>query len=220
MADMNIEQARHNLIEQQIRPWDVLDNQVLDTMMRCPREDFVAPDQRNLAFVDMELPIGHGEHMMCPKVEARMLQGLRVQPGDKVLEVGTGSGFVTMMLASLASQVISVEINEELAQTATSRLTEHGVENVEIKVGDAANGWSAHQPYDVIAITGSLPSLPESFKQDLQIGGRLFAIIGEGPVMVAQLITRINANEWKEQVLFDTWLAPLKHAAVPAKFQF
>ena len=220
MADMNIEQARHNLIEQQIRPWDVLDDQVLNTVMRCPREDFVDPEQRNLAFVDMELPIGHGERMMCPKVEARMLQGLQVQPGDKVLEVGTGSGYVTMMLASLASQVISVEINEELSQAAAARLAEHGVENVELKVGDASNGWSENQPYDVIAITGSLPSLPESFKQDLQVGGRLFAIIGEGPVMVAQLITRTNANEWKEQVLFDTWLAPLKGVAVHEKFEF
>jgi len=220
MADMNIELARHNLIEQQIRPWDVLDDQVLETVMHCPREDFVAPGQRNLAFVDMELPLGHGEHMMCPKVEARMLQGLRVQPGDKVLEVGTGSGFVTMMLASLGAQVTSVEINEELAQTAAKRLAEHGVGNAEVKVGDAANGWAENQPYDVIAITGSLPSLPESFKQQLQIGGRLFAIIGEGPVMEAQLITRLNANEWKEQVLFDTWLAPLKGVATAEKFRF
>ncbi len=220
MADMNIELARHNLIEQQIRPWDVLDDRVLETVMHCPREDFVAPGQHNLAFVDMELPIGHGEHMMCPKVEARMLQGLRVQPGDKVLEVGTGSGFVTMMLASLGAEVTSVEINEELAQAAAKRLAEHGVGNAEVKVGDAANGWAEKQPYDVIAITGSLPSLPESFKQQLQIGGRLFAIIGEGPVMEAQLITRLNANEWKEQVLFDTWLAPLKGVATAEKFRF
>lgn len=220
MADMNIELARHNLIEQQIRPWDVLDDQVLETVMRCPREDFVAPEHRNLAFVDMELPIGHGEHMMCPKVEGRMLQALRVQPGDKVLEVGTGSGFVTMMLASMGGKVISVEINEELAQAAARRLAEHGVENAEVTVGDAASGWEAGQPYDVIAITGSLPSLPEAFKQQLQISGRLFAIIGEGPVMEAQLITRINANEWHEQVLFETWLAPLKGVSVPASFQF
>ncbi len=220
MADMNIEQARHNLIEQQIRPWDVLDDRVLDTIMRCPRENFVAPAQRNLAFVDMELPIGHGERMMCPKVEARMLQGLNVQPGDRILEVGTGNGYVTMLLASLGDYVYSVEINEELARAAGKRLAEHGVDNVDIKVGDAANGWSNNQPYDVIAITGSLPSLPESFKQDLQIGGRLFAIVGEGPVMEAQLITRINANEWKEQVLFESWLAPLKNATSKVSFQF
>jgi protein-L-isoaspartate(D-aspartate) O-methyltransferase len=220
MADMNIEQARHNMIEQQIRPWDVLDLKVLDLVMRSPREEFVDPAQRNLAFVDMELPIGHGASMMFPRVEARMLQALQVQPGDKVLEVGTGSGFVTFMLASLASHVTSVEINEELAQGAEKHLADHGVENVEIKVGDAAGGWSQGQPYDVIAITGSLPSLPESFKQELQIGGRLFAVIGDGPVMVGKLITRLNANEWKEQDLFDTWLAPLQNTATPEPFQF
>ncbi len=220
MADMNIEQARHNMIEQQIRPWEVLDPQVLDLVMRSPREDFVAPNPPNLAFVDMELPIGHGEHMMCPRVEARMLQALQVQPADRILEVGTGSGFVTMLLARLGSFVYSVEINEELALAAGKRLTEHGVANVSIKVGDAANGWSNNQPYDVIAITGSLPSLPESYKQDLQIGGRLFAIIGEGPSMTAKLITRLNANEWKEEVVFDTWQAPLKNVASGEKFQF
>jgi protein-L-isoaspartate(D-aspartate) O-methyltransferase len=220
MADMNLELARHNLIEQQIRPWDVLDDQVLDTIMRCPREDFVAESQRNLAFVDMELPIGHGEHMMCPKVEARMLQSLKVQPGDRVLEVGTGSGYVTMMLASLADQVYSVEINEELAQKAARRLAEHGVDNADVKVGDAAQGWSDRQPYDVIAITGSMPALPESYKEDLQIGGRLFVVLGEGPVMEATLITRINANEWKEEVQFETYLAPLSNVSSGKKFSF
>ena len=220
MADMNIEQARHNMIEQQIRPWDVLDLNVLDLVMSSPREDFVAPNPANLAFVDMELPIGHGEHMMFPRVEARMLQALQVQPGDRVLEVGTGSGFVTLLLAKLASFVYSVEINEELALAAGKRLAEHGVENINIKVGDAANGWSNNQPYDVIAITGSLPSLPESYKQDLQIGGRLFAIIGEGHSMSAKLITRLNANEWKEEVIYDTCQAPLQNVASSEQFQF
>ena len=220
MADMNIELARHNLIEQQIRPWDVLDDTVLDTVMRCPREEFVAAEQRNLAFVDMELPIGHGEHMMFPRLEARMLQALQVQPGDKVLEVGTGSGYLTMLLAHLGGRVVSVEVNEELAQAAGRRLSDHGVENAEVKVGDAANGWQAEQPYDVIAITGSLPSLPESFKQQMQVGGRLFAIVGEGPVMEALLVTRLNANEWREQVLFETELSPLKGVSAPATFEF
>ena len=220
MADMNIEQARFNMIEQQIRPWDVLDQGVLDLIMRSPREDFVAQAQRNLAFVDIELPIGHGETMMFPRVEARMLQALQIQPGDRILEVGTGTGFVTMMLASLGSFVYSVEINEELALAAGKRLAEHGVENINIKVGDAASGWSNNQPYDVIAITGSLPTLPESFKQDLQIGGRLFAVLGEGPAMTAKLITRLNANEWKEEVVFDTCQAPLKNAASSEQFQF
>ncbi|MDH5785098.1 MAG: protein-L-isoaspartate O-methyltransferase [Chromatiales bacterium] len=220
MADMNIELARHNLIEQQIRPWDVLDDQVLETVMRCPREAFVAPGQRNLAFVDMELPIGHGEHMMHPKLEARMLQALQIKPDDRVLEVGTGSGYVTMMLAHLGDQVVSVEINEELAQGAMKRLTELGVENAQVKIGDGSCGWEAEQPYDAIAITGSLSSLPEPFKQQLQIGGRLFAIIGNGPVMEAQLITRTSANEWHEQVLFETSLTPLNHQCTVTQFHF
>jgi len=220
MAEMNIELARHNMIEQQIRPWDVLDPQVLDLVMRSPREDFVAPSQRNLAFVDMELPIGHGERMMFPRLEARMLQALKVQPGDKVLEVGTGSGFVTLMLARLGGHITSVEIHEDLALAAGKRLAAHGIENVEIQVGDAANGWSNNQPYDVIAITGSLPTLPEAFIHQLQTGGRLFAVIGSGPVMEAKLVTRINANEWREEVLFETWLARLQNAAIPPSFKF
>lgn len=220
MTDMNIELARHNMIEQQIRPWGVWDHRVLDLVLRSPREDFVAPAHRNLAFVDMELPIGHGAAMMFPRVEARMLQALQVQPGDRILEVGTGSGFVTLLLARLGNTVETVEINEELAQAAGKRLAAHGVENVTLKVGDAAGGWSHNQPYDVIAITGSLPTLPESFKQDLQIGGRLFAVIGEGVVMEAKLITRLNANEWQEEVLFETWLAPLKNTTIRAPFKF
>jgi protein-L-isoaspartate(D-aspartate) O-methyltransferase len=220
MTDMNIELARHNMIEQQIRPWDVWDHRVLDLVLRSPREDFVAPAHRNLAFVDMELPLGHGAAMMFPRVEARMLQALQVQSGDRILEVGTGSGFVTLLLARLGNTVESVEINEELALAAGKRLAAHGVENVTIKVGDAAGGWSQNQPYDVIAITGSLPTLPESFKQDLQIGGRLFAVIGEGVVMEARLITRLNANEWQEEILFETWLAPLKNTATRAPFKF
>ncbi len=219
MAEMNIEQARNNMIAQQIRPWEVVDEQVLELMQQCPREDFVAPSQRNLAFIDTELPIGHGEHMLFPRVEARMLQALQVKPNDRILEIGTGSGFVTMLLAKLGNFVTSVEINEELAHAAVERLAQHQVENVDIQVGDACNGWSKGQPYDAIAITGSLPSLPESFKHDLQVGGRLFAVIGTGAVMEARLITRVNANEWHEQVLFETWLAPLKNTHVPQTFQ-
>ncbi len=220
MAEINLELARHNLIEQQIRPWDVLDEQVLDTIMRCPREEFVAPAQRNLAFVDMELPIGHGERMMFPKVEARMLQALKVQPDDKVLEVGTGSGYVTALLASMARQVLSVEINEELAEAAKQRLAAQGVDNVHVMIGDAATGWSSSAPYDVICVTGSLPSLPERLKEELQIGGRLFVVLGEGPVMEGTLITRVSANEWREEMVFETELAPLRNAPSTEQFQF
>lgn len=220
MADMNFEQARHNMIEQQIRPWDVHDDLILDLMIRSPREDFVAESQRNLTFTDIELPIGHGEKMMFPRIEARMLQALNVQPSDKILEVGTGSGFVTFLLASIGNYVCSVEIHEELALNAKKRLSEHNVSNFEIHAGDAAQGWSNRQPYDVIAITGSMPSLPNRFQQDLSIGGRLFAIIGEGPIMQATLVTRLSASEWREEVLFETYLAPLKNVPATSSFQF
>jgi protein-L-isoaspartate(D-aspartate) O-methyltransferase len=220
MADMNIEQARHNMIEQQIRPWDVLDQRVLDRILRTPREEFVAPAYRHAAFTDMMLPIGQGEVMMEPKLEARMLQALAVQPGDKVLEVGTGSGYVTALLAGMAAQVISVELDETLHDQAKKRLAQQGIDNVVLEQGDAAGGWAAHQPYDVIAITGSLPSLPQSFKETLQIGGRLFAVIGSEPLMEAVLVTRINANEWREENLFETLLPPLHNAEREATFTF
>jgi len=220
MADMNIEQARHNMIEQQIRPWDVLDQRVLDQILRTPREDFVTPAYREAAFTDMMLPIGYDEVMMEPKLEARMLQALAVQPGDKALEVGTGSGYVTALLAGMASQVFSVEIEPELLELAKHRLTSHGIDNVTLEQGDAANGWEVHQPYNVIAITGSLPTLPHSFKESLQIGGRLFAIIGNEPVMEALLVTRINANEWREEILFETLVPPLRNAPRETHFVF
>ncbi len=220
MADMNIEQARHNMIEQQIRPWDVLDQHVLNQIQRTPREAFVPDAYRHAAFTDMMLPIGHGEIMMEPKLEARMLQALAIQPGDKVLEVGTGSGYVTALLAGMAAQVISVEIDAALLEEAKARLSHHNIENVVLEQGDAANGWGAHQPYNVTAITGSLPALPQSFKENMQIGGRLFAIIGEAPVMEAILVTRLNANEWREETLFETYLPPLRNVSQEKVFSF
>lgn len=206
---MNIEQARHNMIEQQIRPWDVLDQRVLGQIQRTPREDFVLPAYRGAAFTDMMLPIGHNQVMMEPKLEARMLQTLAIEPHEKVLEIGTGSGYVTALLAGMASRVVSVEIVPELHEKAKALLAHHGIDNVILEQGDAARGWDAQQPYDAIAVTGSLPSLPQALKENLQIGGRLFAIIGQEPVMEAMLITRINANEWREETLFETVVPPL-----------
>ncbi len=220
MADMNIEKARHNMIEQQIRPWDVLDPRVLHLIQRIPREDFVLPEYRSLAFTDMELPIGHDEVMMEPKLEARMLQSLAIQPGDKVLEVGTGSGYVTAMLANLAAQVVSVEIEPELQQQAARRLATLGLGNVTLEQGDAANGWGQAQPYDAIAVTGSLPELPQGLKGNMRVGGRLFAVVGEAPVMQAKLVTRVNSNEWREETLFETVVPPLHGAQVEKRFVF
>jgi protein-L-isoaspartate(D-aspartate) O-methyltransferase len=220
MADMNIEQARHNMIEQQIRPWDVLDQRVLEQIMRTPREDFVPSAYRNAAFTDMMLPIGHEQVMMEPKLEARMLQTLDIQAEDKVLEVGTGSGYLTALLAGLASRVVSVEIVPELHEQAKALLQHHGIDNVTLEQGDAVNGWNAQQPYDAIAVTGSLPSVPQGLKENLQIGGRLFVIVGEEPVMTAQLITRINANEWREETLFETVVPPLMSTQKVQHFMF
>jgi protein-L-isoaspartate(D-aspartate) O-methyltransferase len=216
MVDMNLEQARHNMIVQQIRPWDVMDDQVLDLMTRTPREDFVPPQYRNIAFTDMEIPLGHGQVMMTPRLEARMLQALAVQPDESVLEIGTGSGYVTALLAQLARHVYSVEIVPDLKQAAEQRLAMRGLTNVTLDEGDAAAGWPRHGSYDVIAVTGSLPTLPPGLQQQLNVGGRLFAVVGEAPTMVALLISRLGESEWAQEGLFETVLPPLQNA-LPAR---
>jgi protein-L-isoaspartate(D-aspartate) O-methyltransferase len=217
---MDFEQARFNMVEQQIRPWDVLDQRVLDLLLRVRREDYVPQQYRALAFADMEIPLGHGEHMLAPRMEARMLQELALRPSDKVLEVGTGSGYMTALLASLASHVYSVDIVAEFTQTAGARLSAHGIANVTLETGDAARGWDRHAPYDAIVLTGSVPVLADAFPKSLQTGGRLIAVIGEPPVMEAQLITCAAAGAYGTTGLFETCIAALKNAPQPAKFVF
>lgn len=212
MVDMKLEQARHNMIEQQIRPWEVLDQQVLDLVQRTPREEFVPHQYRRLAFTDMEIPLGYGQSMMPPRLEARMLQALAVQPGDRALEIGTGSGYVTALLAQLAHQVDSVEIHPEFKATAERNLARYMFTNVTLELGDAARGWPEHGTYDVIAVTGSMPVLAAQLKHMLNVGGRLFVIVGEAPVMEAQLITRRGDNEWSTESLFETVVPPLVNA--------
>lgn len=212
MVDMNLEQARHNMIVQQIRPWEVMDDQVLDLIMRTPREDFVPPQYRNLAFTDMEIPLGHGQMMMPPRLEARMLQALAVEPDESVLEIGTGSGYVTALLAQLARHVYSVEIVPQLKQAAERVLAARGLSNVTFDEGDAAAGWPRHGSYDVIAVTGSVPLLTPALEQGLNVGGRLFVVVGEAPAMEALLITRLGENEWSRESLFETVLPPLQNA--------
>ncbi|GAB4291894.1 MAG: protein-L-isoaspartate O-methyltransferase [Thiohalomonadaceae bacterium] len=218
MVDMNLEQARHNMIAQQIRPWEVVDDQVLDLIMRTPREDFVPPPYRNLAFTDTTLPIGHNQVMMPPRLEARLLQALAVQPDESVLEIGTGSGYVTALLAQLARHVYSVEIVPQLKQAAEQRLAARGLTNVTVDEGDAAAGWPRRGSYDVIAVTGSLPELPPELPQELNIGGRLFVVVGETPAMEALLITRLGENEWIRESLFETELPPLQNAPRTQRF--
>ena len=217
---MNIEQARFNMVEQQIRPWEVLDQQVLDLLYVVRREDFVPQAYQALAFSDLEIPIGEGETMLQPKVEARILQ--EVAPGgtDKVLEVGTGSGYMAALLAHRARHVHSVEISPALKRFGETNLRKAGVVNVTVEQGDAARGWSKHAPYDVIVLTGSTPVLPDAFLAQLAPGGRLFAVVGEPPVMSARLVTAVGGGSFNTLDLFETVLAPLKNALEREKFVF
>jgi protein-L-isoaspartate(D-aspartate) O-methyltransferase len=217
---MNFEQARSNMVEQQIRTWEVLDQAVLDLLYVVPREDFVPPARRTLAFVDMEIPIGDGEKMMAPKMEARILQELSPRKTERVLEVGTGSGYLTALLAHRAAQVHSVEIRPALAAFGRGNLERHGVDNVTLETGDAARGWPTRAPYDVIVLTGSTPVLPKALLAQLSPGGRLFAVVGEEPVMVARLVTCSAPGALRSVDLFDALLAPLANAEQPPRFIF
>ena len=215
---MNLDQARFFMVEQQIRPWDVLDPLVLDLLSELPRHDFVAADQQTLAYSDTELPIGEDQFMLAPKLEARIMQALDVHDEDSVLEIGTGSGYMTALLASLAKKVTSVELFDSLQKTAAERLTQFN--NIELKLGDASQAWPDQQTYDVIVLTGSCATLPESYKTQLNLGGRLFAIVGQSPAMQAVLVTRIGEQEWLEESLFETDVPALVHAEAKPKFEF
>jgi protein-L-isoaspartate(D-aspartate) O-methyltransferase len=217
---MNIEQARFNMVEQQIRPWEVLDQQVLDLLYVVRREEFVPEAYRALAFSDLEIPIAEGEKMMQPKVEARILQEVAPAKTDKVLEVGTGSGYMAALLAHRARHVHSVEISPTLKSFGEANLRRAGIVNVTVELGDAARGWSKHAPYDVIVLTGSTPVFPDAFLAQLAPGGRLFAIVGEPPVMSARLVTAVAGGSFNTLDLFETLLAPLKNALEREKFVF
>jgi protein-L-isoaspartate(D-aspartate) O-methyltransferase len=217
---MEVEQARFNMIEGQIRTWDVLDQRVLDALAAVKREEFVPAQYRSLAFADMELPLGHGEVMLEPKLEARMVQELALKPTDRVLEVGTGSGYVTALLAQLAGQVYSVELHGDLTQRAAERLVTCGIENVSLETGDAGRGWPRHAPYDAILLTGSVPVLPGQFKGELAPEGRLLAVVGDPPIMTATLWTRVAPGTYSCAGLFETNIAPLRHVPQPERFVF
>ena len=217
---MNIEQARFNMVEQQIRPWNVLDQHVLDLLLEMRREDFVPAAYRNLAFVDMEIPLGHGEVMLTPKMEARIIQELAIKKTDKVLEVGTGSGYMTALLAREAKHVYSIEIVPELKEQAAEKLSTHGIHNVTLEQGDAARGWDRHGLYDVIVLTGSVPVLPEPFFASLNRGGRMFAVVGDAPTMEGKLITCLGEGSCRTTDLFETCIPPLRNALQPQRFTF
>lgn len=221
---MDLEQIRFNMVEQQIRPWDVLDQEVLKLLFELRREEFVPAAYRSLAFVDMEIPLGYGEVMLAPKLEARILQELQVKKTDRILEVGSGSGYLSALLAKKGEYVYSVEIVPELKAMAEKNLKAHEIGNVTVELGDAACGWPEHGPYDVIVLTGSTPVLPEAFQQSLKTGGRLFAVVGDVPVMQALLVTCVAQGEktsaYNTVGLFETCIAPLKNAKQPARFTF
>ncbi len=214
----NVEQVRFNMVEQQIRPWDVLDTRVLDLLSKVKREQFVPPGKREMAFMDMEIPLGYGASMWQPKLEARAVQALQVGRGDRVLEVGSGSGYLTALLSQLAAHITSVEIMPELHAFAKKNLASHHINNVTLAMGDAARDWPGL--YDVIVLTGSVPVLPDAFLNNLIPGGRLFAIVGDAPVMQAKLITCVTSGVFESNILFETSVAPLQNALQPNRFVF
>lgn len=217
---MNLEQARNNMVEQQIRTWEVLDQDVLDLLYLVPREDFVPQQYRALAFSDMEIPIGEGEKMWQPKMEARVVQELALKKTDHVLEVGTGSGYLTALLSHRSGHVHSVEINPNLAEHGRRNLARQGLDNVTLQVGDAAHGWPRQAPYDAIVLTGSTPLLPRALLDQLAAGGRLFAVVGEAPAMTARLVTCTAPGAFGSMDLFETVIAPLVNAEHPPRFKF
>ena len=220
MSAMNVDQARLNMIEYQIRPWEVLDQQVLDLLYAVKREDFAPPAYRMLAFSDLEIPIGQGECMWPPKLEARVLQELAVKPTDQVLEIGTGSGYFTALLARLAQHVYSVEIRPELKAAGEANLRRAGVTNVTVELGDAARGWTRHAPYDIIVLTGSTPALPQQLLQQMKPGARLFAVVGNPPAMAARMVTCTGEGVYNSIDLLETQIAPLANALEGERFSF
>jgi len=220
MNALNMEQARFNMIEQQIRPWDVLDDRVLAALGAIPREDFVADSYRTLAFSDISIPLAHDQVMMPPKLEGKLLQALQIGPADRILEIGTGSGYLTACLAQLGKSVHSVDLYDDFTEQAQARLEQLGIRNATFASGDAACGWEADSGFDAIAVTGSLPFLHQGFHQLLNPGGRLFVIVGKPPVMQALLITRTGDKEWDQESLFETSMPALLNAPEPEAFSF
>ena len=215
---LNVELARHNMVEQQVRPWDVLDSRVLEALSSVPREDFVPAAHRALAFADIGLPLGHGEVMMKPVIEGRVLQAVAPTSAESVLEIGTGSGFLTACLARLSASVHSIEQHADLADTAREHLLAARVANATVEVAEAVNAFAPTQQYDVVVVTGAVFALPQRWREWVRPGGRLLAIVGESPVQRATLFTRGADAQWAENGLFETDLPYLNHAAPPQRF--
>lgn len=217
---MNIEQARFNMIEQQIRPWNVLDTEILDLLHVVKREQFVPAAYQNLAFADVEIPLPGGEAMFAPKIEARLMEELKVRKHETVLEIGTGSGYMAALLAHRAAKVTTVEINPESVELAKKNLARAGVTNVTVEQGNGVVEFGKGAPYDVIVISGALEVVPEELLKQVKPGGRIAAIVGQPPVMEASIITRTGDNAWSTVKVFETNVKYLTGAPVPSHFQF
>lgn len=216
----HLDQCRHNMVEQQVRPWDVLDDKVLNTLQFIPRDQYVPSQYTDLAYADTAIPLNAQQYMMHPILEGRLLQLLDIQPEDKVLEIGTGSGFLTACLANLAGHVDSVEIDAELAESATQRLQKHAIDNVNIRCGNGLELANPNIKYDVIVLTGSVSEAPENLKQALTPKGRIFVVSGAAPAMQARILTRTTENDWADEVFFETVLPPLVHGEAKPTFTF
>ncbi|GHU04311.1 protein-L-isoaspartate O-methyltransferase [Betaproteobacteria bacterium] len=221
---INTEKARFNMIQQQIRPWGVLDPDVLGLLNVLKREDFVPAEYKELAFADIEIPLKNGarpgQTLLAPRIEARLLQELAIKNTDKVLEIGAGSGYMAALLAAKAEFVYTVEIDPELVDQARHNLRQANVANVSVDLGDASRGWDLYAPYDAIVVSGSLPVLPDTLPRQLKIGGRLIAVVGEAPSMEVQWVKRTDENAFSSENLFETVLVPLVNATRQKKFVF
>ena len=217
---MNLEQARYNMVEQQIRTWEVLDQEVLDLLMTVKREGFVPPACIKLAFADTPIPLDHGAAMLTPAVEAKMLQALQLRKSDKVLEIGTGSGYMAALLGARSDHVYSVEIEPELAARARANLLRQDADNVTVIEGDGVRGWPAQAPYDAIVLSGSVADIPEALLQQLKVGGRLMAVVGEAPLMQARLVTCVAEGQFQSVNLFETSIPRLRNVPERATFAF
>ena len=217
---MNLEQARQNMVERQIRPWEVLDQEVLDLLQTIRREDFVPQGYAGLAFAETMIPLGHGAVMLTPALEAKFLQALALRKSDKVLEIGTGSGYMAALLGARSDHVYTVEIEPELAARARENLARECADNVSVIEGDGAGGWPAQAPYDVIVLSGSVAEIPQALPEQLKLGGRLLAVVGEAPPMQARLVTCVAAGRFRSTNLFETEIPPLRNVPARGKFVF